>query len=386
MSYSETTNTSWFARIGDSIKGVLVGLLLFLLSFVLLFWNEGRTVQTTKSLDEGASAVVKLTSAKLNPKYDGKLVYISGKADTQDVLVDDSFGVSVRAIKLSKTVLTYQWSEDVKTETTKEVGGNEKTTKTYTYKKIWNERLIDSSAFKQQENHQNPTDVLYQSSEIFASAVSLGEFVLNQTQIRSIGGAAVLPISKLPENLTTNAKIANNTIYISVGEANNTATTIGDQKISFKVVKPTVVSIVARQVQNSFEPYSTQAGDDISMIDTGVVSADAMFVSAQQDNTIFAWILRFVGFFMMFGGLSMILKPLSVVADVLPLLGDIVAIGVGFISFVVALCFSLLTIGVAWIFYRPLLGISLVVVGFAISGALYYGRKKQTTNHKPQTT
>ncbi|RLA74353.1 MAG: hypothetical protein DRG11_05250 [Epsilonproteobacteria bacterium] len=386
MSYSETTNTSWFARIGDSIKGVLVGLLLFLLSFVLLFWNEGRTVQTTKSLDEGASAVVKLTSAKLNPKYDGKLVYISGKADTQDVLVDDSFGVSVRAIKLSKTVLTYQWSEDVKTETTKEVGGNEKTTKTYTYKKIWNERLIDSSAFKQQENHQNPTDVLYQSSEIFASAVSLGEFVLNQTQIRSIGGAAVLPISKLPENLTTNAKIANNTIYISVGEANNTATTIGDQKISFKVVKPTVVSIVARQVQNSFEPYSTQAGDDISMIDTGVVSADAMFVSAQQDNTIFAWILRFVGFFMMFGGLSMILKPLSVVADVLPLLGDIVAMGVGFISFVVALCFSLLTIGVAWIFYRPLLGISLVVVGFAISGALYYGRKKQTTNHKPQTT
>ncbi len=81
----------------------------------------------------------------------------------------------------------------------------------------------------------------------------------------------------------------------------------------------------------------------------------------------------------LFGGLSMILKPISVVADVLPLLGDIVGVGIGFISFVVAFCLSLTTIGIAWIFYRPLLGISLVVVGFAISVALYYGRKKQTT-------
>ncbi|OPX27433.1 MAG: hypothetical protein B1H07_01620 [Campylobacteraceae bacterium 4484_166] len=64
----------------------------------------------------------------------------------------------------------------------------------------------------------------------------------------------------------------------------------------------------------------------------------------------------------------------------MPLLGDIVSLGIGFISFVVAFCLSLSTIGIAWIFYRPLLGISLVLVGFVTSGTIYYSRKKQKNN------
>jgi hypothetical protein len=34
------------------------------------------------------------------------------------------------------------------------------------------------------------------------------------------------------------------------------------------------------------------------------------------------WILRFVGFVLMILGLNMILKPLSVMADVLPIVGS----------------------------------------------------------------
>ncbi|OPX27432.1 MAG: hypothetical protein B1H07_01615 [Campylobacteraceae bacterium 4484_166] len=297
MSYTETTNNSWFSRLGSSIKGILVGFLLFLLSFGLLFWNEGRTVETTKSLDEGANAVVKLTSAKLNPKYDGKLVYTTGKADTKEILTDDSFAISVNAIKLIRTVETYQWSEDVKTETTKEVGGNETTTKRYTYTKIWSKRLIDSSRFKQSSTHQNPTDVIYKNKELVASVVTLGDFQLNSSQINNISSDSLLPISKLPENLTSNAKIVNNTIYLSANK-NSQTTNIGDQRVSFKVVKPTNISIIAKQIQNSFEPYKAKAGGEISLLYPGVVSADAMFKSAQKENMVLAWILRFLGFLM----------------------------------------------------------------------------------------
>jgi hypothetical protein len=69
----------------------------------------------------------------------------------------------------------------------------------------------------------------------------------------------------------------------------------------------------------------------------------------------------------MFFGLSMILKPLSVLADVLPILGDIVEMGMGIVAGLVALVCSLVTIAIAWLFYRPILGgILLAVAGFLV--------------------
>ena len=79
------------------------------------------------------------------------------------------------------------------------------------------------------------------------------------------------------------------------------------------------------------------------------------------------WLLRLGGFLLMFLGLSTILKPLSVFADVLPILGDIVGIGTGIVAGLVALVCSLATIAIAWLFYRPLIGIALLVVaGFFV--------------------
>ena len=54
---SETTTQGWLSRIMESIKGVLVGLLFFVLAFPLLWFNEGRAVRTARSLEEGAGSV-----------------------------------------------------------------------------------------------------------------------------------------------------------------------------------------------------------------------------------------------------------------------------------------------------------------------------------------
>jgi hypothetical protein len=56
--FTESTTQSWFSRIGNAIKGVLVGLVLFVVSFPLLFWNEGRAVQAYMGLAEGKNSVV----------------------------------------------------------------------------------------------------------------------------------------------------------------------------------------------------------------------------------------------------------------------------------------------------------------------------------------
>ena len=86
-----------------------------------------------------------------------------------------------------------------------------------------------------------------------------------------------------------------------------------------------------------------------------------MFATARTNNAIMTWLIRLGGFIVMFIGLGMVFKPLSVLADVLPILGDIVEIGTGLVAGVIAFFCSLVTIAIAWIFYRPVLGILLLV-------------------------
>ena len=70
MPVTEVTTQGWFSRIMESIKGVLVGLICFVASFPLLWWNEGRSVQTYKSLTEGRGAVVSVASDSVQPNND----------------------------------------------------------------------------------------------------------------------------------------------------------------------------------------------------------------------------------------------------------------------------------------------------------------------------
>lgn len=94
----------------------------------------------------------------------------------------------------------------------------------------------------------------------------------------------------------------------------------------------------------------------------GNLTADEMWAAEESKNTMIRWILRIVGFFLMFGGFAAILKPLAVAGSVIPLLGKIVGFGTSLIAGVLSFSISLIVIAIAWIFYRPLLGILLLVV------------------------
>ena len=144
---TETTTRSWGSRVGDSFKGILIGLALIAVSIGVLFWNEGRTIKRTKALAEGAKNVVEANVDSVDATLDGKLVHLSGDAVTNEILVDPYFNVSVNAIKLARKVEIYQWEEEVQTKTERGSGGKEITTKTYSYHTTWSEELIDSSAF-----------------------------------------------------------------------------------------------------------------------------------------------------------------------------------------------------------------------------------------------
>lgn len=394
MAVTEVQTESYFSRLGNSFKGIGGGLLLFLIAFPLLFWNEGRAVKRAKALETGAGAVVSVQADKVDPANEGKLVHVTAKADTKDVLTDPLFKISSTAIRLERRVEMYQWKQNESSKTEKQLGGGTKKTTVYTYEKVWSDKPVNSAYFKE-AGHENP-GFPFESEKLRANHVTLGDFLLNDSLVDRLGDSRKLPVPadyKLPAALSGKSDAA----YVHVsrkssapsqvsqeqpadnaGDAALTEPAIGDLRISWYAVVPHEVSIVARQTGKTFSAYPV-GSESILLIADSVQSAEAMFQSAQSANSAMTWFLRIAGLVMMYVGLSCALRPLSVLMDVIPFLGDLIGAGISLISFLIALPCTLVTIAVAWIYYRPLLGIGLLVVAAALIVFLF---RKKAESHK----
>src|SRR6266852_6285328 len=328
-SFSVVSSESWFSRIVGSIKSVLFGLFLFIAAFPLMYWNEGRAVRTAKSLTEGLGAVVPVSADSVDPGKEGKLVHVSGAV--------------------------------------KKTGGGSETVTTYEYRKEWAAGRIDSSSFKKPEGHGNPEASPYESKTFTANLVTVGAFTMSDEQVAQLTDSEALPVDasaaeKLKGDLKSKVQVKEGNFYLSKDPA---SPQIGDVRISYRIVKPATVSLVGVQKASTFAAFQAKAGDAILLVEAGTHTAAEMFKTAQERNAIFTWILRFVGFFMMFLGLFTIFRPIAVLADVLPLFGTALSAGIGLFAFLGAAVLSVLTVAVAWLVVRPVLGVALLVVAGA---------------------
>ncbi len=151
---------------------------------------------------------------------------------------------------------------------------------------------------------------------------------------------------------------------------------IGDLRVSFEYVPNGTVSVIAGQKDDQLIEWQSKNGTVI-LLKPGIVSQEQMFMDAQKANKMMGWILRGIGLFVMFMGFNMIFKPLSVLADVIPFLGNLVGGATGIVAFILALSISCLTIGIAWLYYRPMIGIPLVVASVVLFiWSFSFGKKK----------
>jgi hypothetical protein len=371
MDTTEVTNTSWFSRLGNSIKGILVGIVLFLAGIGLTAWNEGRAVKTAKGLEEGTSAVISVESASVNSANEGRLVHITGQATTGETLRDDIFGLEAKALKLKRDVEMLQWEQKTSSKTRNKLGGGTETVTTYTYEKTWSDNVIPSDGFKEAAGHANPGVMPVESTTLSAKVITVGGFQLGSGLAARVGRfEPVPPPAKVPPEY----KVRGNTIYKG---ANPDSPVIGDVRVTFSAAMPAEVSIVARQIGGKLEPYKTKTGTSVELLKEGSVTAADMFAAAVSSNKTMTWLLRFGGFLAMFIGMNMLLAPFGVLADVLPFLGSIMRFGTTLIALVVAVPVSLGTIAIAWLAYRPGLAITLMVVGVAVPVGLLILKKRK---------
>ena len=149
MAYQKVTTTSYGGRLKNALSGVGMGFVMLIAGTVLLFWNEGRTVKTTKMLKEAQGVCVELGDIEqVNADMNGKMIHASGLAATEEVLTDGMFDISLNAIKLIRSTEYYQWVQHEKSETRDKVGGGQETITTYTYSKEWVSSPVSSSSFE----------------------------------------------------------------------------------------------------------------------------------------------------------------------------------------------------------------------------------------------
>jgi hypothetical protein len=358
--FTEVSTKSWGSRLLESLKGIIFGFILIIVSIILLWWNEGRAIHTENDLKDGSKNVVHLQSNIPVPENENKLVHLTGEISTTDTLKDPDFNISVKAVALRRNVFIYQWVENEEEETEKQLGGSEKITKKYTYTKEWVSNQINSDDFKNKYGHLNKSAYDFQNNSLKAKQVFVDSFKLSTDLINS---AVKYEPYELDSNIINKSyKVSSDTIYLGSGNLGNNPV-IGDMKISFDVVYPSkTVSIVSKQSNNTLVPFIGKNGSTISELVFGTVSANEMFKNAISRNSTLTWVLRLVGLICCIFGFMLILNPLVIIGDVVPFIGSILGIGTGLVSSIFGFIVSFITIAIAWLFYRPIISIILIAV------------------------
>jgi len=283
----------------------------------------------------------------------------------------------------------YQWHEQKQEKTEKQLGGSEKKVTTYTYSRQWSKKHIDSSQFKERKGHENPAAFPVQSRPQQAGNVTVGAFRLTEALIAQVDNFEIITpeASSLDTakgaGLPLPVQLQGNQFYLG----NNPSTPqIGDARVIFEVARPTTVSLIAKQVGDSFDSWTTPRGRTVEQIlEIGSFNADELLDIKESENRLLTWILRAVGWAMMFVGILLVLKPISVVADVLPILGDIVGFGAMIVAFLLATMLSFLTIAIAWVAYRPLVGIPLLVLAAGVGAVFWFRRSERALGETAPT-
>lgn len=372
MAYQETTKTSYGKRLGNSLSGILVGFVLIIAGTVVLWKNEGRAVHTAKMLKSGAAECVDVADvSSVDASLNGKLIHAIATAQTTDEIQDPDFPISANAIQLKKDVEYYQWVEHTQTETKDKVGGAQETVTTYTYSKEWVSRPVNSGEFKdpQYQGINNKVRIEVSDSEVYADNVTFGGYKLPTTLIHAI--PCDVPV-QLDSALAGEASsVDKNVLYYG----NPAEPAVGDVRITFTKAVGGEASILAKVINNTFEPY-TSNGKSLITLSMGNHSKDNMFESEEKANKTTLWLLRILGIILVIAGFRGIFNIVTTLLKVLPPLAKIADLGVGLVAGALGLVWSLIVIIIGWIAYRPALGITLIVLAAVLVAFLVMKSKK----------
>ena len=378
MSFTETTRTSWLARLKNALIGAVIGIILVVVAIWALFWNEGRSIKAYRALTEGAGIVVSVSADEIAPANEGKLIHVSGKVTPDGVPADPEFGISAAgAVAIRREVEMYQWVEKSQSRSETKLGGAEETVTTYTYAREWKSGRENSGDFRQPEGHENP-ELAVEDQSFAVESARVGAFAVSGESVAGLGKQTDLRLTQ--EDVARAAQVLSGTVQLDrsgfyVG-MNPAQPQVGDLRIRYSRADLPEASFVAAQSDGWLKPFTASNGREIFLSESGQASAAEMFETAQAENTMIMWLIRIGGMVGLLVGFSLLFSILGVIADVVPIAGSLVRFGTGLIALVLTVLVGPLVIAIGWFAYRPLLSIGLLLAGGLIAFAVVWLRRR----------
>lgn len=366
--YTEVKKTGWGQNIAKSILGVLIGAIMFIVSFVVLWNSEGRV-----NLGKVAEKAIVLDNASEKPSAQGALVALTGSISTTELLGDPKYLRPGKYIMLDRVVEMYAWIEETETETKKKTGGGTEEKTTYRYKKDWTAFPQESGEFKIPEGHENPS-MSVKSKSFYVNDVKIGIYSFDHEE-------ATMPALENVE-LNRNTAIAHwdaqliGSDYIFTGKGTYDNPVVGDLRISYKALGSGIkLTLFGKLDGKEIVAYYHKGKTRLFRAFSG--TKDEAIATLKTEHKVMGWILRIVGFLLMWIGLSLIFGPISAILDVLPFLGSVGRGLIGVITFIIALVLSIITILISMVFHNTIALIVLVIIAIVVI-YLLVGRKKKT--------
>jgi len=378
-SVTEVTQTSWLSRLVNSFVGMLFGIGMIGGSIFLLAWNEDRAVTAIKALDDGLHQVVEAAASPVDPARQSKLIHVSGPLGAATPPRDPTFGVvATGQVRLRRTLEMYQWRESESTHTEKTAGGGERKTKTYSYSRVWSNEPINSSSFHQSSGHQNPS-MPARSMDFDAPDARLGDFKVDPVVLHRLTDFKMIT-ADAPGATQRGFRPDGDWLYRGSDPAEPQ---IGDMRLKFSAIAAQTASVVAGQTDGTLTPFRGRGGYSIALAQVGSRSAEDLIEAQKDQERILTWILRVTGFFVMWIGFMLVMKPLTLLLAFIPFVEEILSAGTAFVALMISLPLTLITIAVSWLAVRPLMGGGLIVLGIGVAWLLRQRGKARVAARMP---
>jgi hypothetical protein len=334
----------------------LIGCLLALVGLVLCYWNEERAITAHRSFDEGASGVMHTLSERVDPALEGKIVHVSGLAGSDEVLRDDLFGVTHRALRLVRHVEMYQWEE------TKKPDSNE-----VAYAKRWSPTRIDSSKFHESDAHKNPSSMPYDEKQWTTARGRVGVFALTPEAAEHITKFEPLaPTSEMlaaaPADTRAKFKIDGATLVTGVAFAPE----VGDARVSFQVVRSALVSVVGKQSGGGITTAQLSEGRTLLVVEQGDVDEKTMLGRVPHEATPVFLYLRVLALCLL--GIGAFLALYSPTVELTWKTRARLRLVTGLRATAFALAFALAAACAPWLAYKTWAGALMTVLAVACFG------------------
>ncbi|XP_070394388.1 transmembrane protein 43 isoform X2 [Dermacentor albipictus] len=261
-----------------------------------------------RALDQALEQVVHIEEGQAAPTNSTRLIHITGQLSSRQVAIDETYNISVAAVKLRRLVEVYQWVEK---STYRQYGDSDGISmeKDYAYELDWRSELVDCTSLTK-VSCVNPMRFPVPSMDFVLSEVYLGQLQLSDSLISMIDN-----FHPLDAVITDQGN--KNFLYLTESGGTPEKPKVGDMRISFLVAgilgpQGDKVSVVSECDGHHLHPFKSTAGASVELLEFGDVTAKVMFKQAYADNGLSTFLFRSIAWFVSFMGFSLLSPVLHI--------------------------------------------------------------------------